>query len=40
MVLDVGQLVTAHVVVAAVLAGLNLYSSLSWSRKALLIILT
>lgn len=39
MVLNIGQLVTAHVVLATVLAGLNLYSSLSWRRKALLVLL-
>ena len=40
MILNIGQLITAHVVVATVLAGLNLYSSLSWRRKAMLVALT
>ena len=40
MVLNIGQLVTAHVVFATILAGLNLYSSLSWRRKAMLVMLT
>ena len=40
MVLDIGQLVTVYVVLATALAGLNLYSSLSWRSKAFLIILT
>ena len=40
MVLNIGQLVTAHVVLATVLAGLNLYASLSWRHKALLVLLT
>lgn len=40
MVLNIGQLVTAHVVFAAVLAGLNIYSDLSWRMKAMLIMLT
>ena len=40
MVLDIGQLVTAHVVLATALAGMNLYSSLSWRSKALLVLLT
>jgi len=40
MVLNIGQLITAHVVFATVLAGLNLYSSLSWRRKELLVLLT
>jgi len=40
MVLNFGQLVTAHVILATVLAVLNLYSCLSWRRKALLVLLT
>ena len=40
MVLDIGHLVTGHVVVATALAGLNLYSSLTWRRKAMLVLLT
>jgi hypothetical protein len=40
MVLNIGQLVTTYVVLATALAGLNLYSSLSWRSKAFLIILT
>ena len=40
MILNIGQLITAHVVVATVLAGLNLYSSLPWQRKAMLVMLT
>jgi len=40
MVLNIGQLVTAHVVLASVLAGLILYSSLHWHRKAMLVLLT
>jgi len=39
MVLNIGQLVTAHVVLASVLGGLNLYSSLTWHRKAMLVLL-
>ena len=39
MVLNIGQLVTSHVLLASALAGLNLYSSLSWRSKALLILL-
>ncbi|MGH8119027.1 MAG: hypothetical protein ACRESK_00260 [Gammaproteobacteria bacterium] len=40
MVLNIGQLVTAHVVLTTVLAGMNLYSSLTWRRKAMLVLLT
>ena len=40
MVLNIGQLVTAYVVLAMVLAGLNLYSRLSWRAKAMLVMLT
>ena len=40
MVLNIGQLVTAYVVLAMVLAGLNLYSRLSWRTKAMLVMLT
>lgn len=40
MILGIGQLITAHVVIATALAGLNLYSSLSWQLKSLLVSLT
>jgi hypothetical protein len=40
MILNIGQLVTAHVVFATALAGLILYSSLSWRHKAMLVLLT
>lgn len=40
MTLGIGQLITAYVVLAAVLAGLNLFSSLSWWTKATLVVLT
>ena len=40
MILAIGQLLTAHVVLASTLTGLNLYSNLSWRRKALLVLLT
>lgn len=40
MILGIGQLITTHVVLTTALAGLNLYSTLSWRLKALLVSLT
>jgi hypothetical protein len=40
MILGIGQLVTAYVVLAALLALLIVFSSLSWFKKAALIVLT
>ena len=40
MTLTIAHLITAYVILAAVLAGLNIFSTLSWPGKSLLIILT
>jgi hypothetical protein len=40
MILGISQLITAYVVLAAVLAGLNIFSSLSWLAKAALLVAT
>lgn len=40
MILGIGQLVTAYVVLAAILALLVIFSTLSWLKKAALIVVT
>ena len=40
MTLGIGGLVTAYVVLAATLAGLNIFSAWSWATKALMIVAT
>ncbi|MCG3200828.1 MAG: hypothetical protein NFCOHLIN_00690 [Gammaproteobacteria bacterium] len=40
MTLGIAQLIAAYVVLAALLAGLNIFSTLSWLAKALLLIAT
>ncbi|MEZ5444720.1 MAG: hypothetical protein R3F45_02910 [Gammaproteobacteria bacterium] len=40
MTLGIAQLITAYVVLAAVLAGLNIFSTLSWLMKAVLLVAT
>jgi hypothetical protein len=39
MILDIGQLVTVYVILTAILAGLCIFSTLSWGSKAMLIFL-
>jgi hypothetical protein len=40
MTLGIAQLITGYVVLAAVLAGLNIFSALSWLTKAVLLVAT